>query len=169
MYAKRTNDSKQKCTQRTMDVVRGAYDYGFMAKKPTKQRRPTFIRQWRMHHGLTLEVLAERIGVSHPTLGRIEIGKMQYNQDHLENLAREFECTPADLLTVNPLAPPVSALSFAEKLVTLMRVYAPEKGFPVEARDALSAALLGERYTPTPRQIDEKPSGQPDDAEPRLD
>ena len=114
-----------------------------------------------MHKGLTQEALAPRIGVSYATLGRVETGKLPYSQDHLENLAREFNCTPADLLTVNPLAEDVSALSLADRLGTLLRLYAPDKTFPVEAQDALAAALVGERYKPQQRQTGELPTVRP--------
>ena len=143
-----------------MDAVRRPYDNVRMTRSTPKQRRPTFIRQWRIHRGWTQEALAPRIGVSYATLGRVETGKLPYSQDHLENLAREFECSPADLLTINPMAGEVSALSLADRLGTLLRLYAPEKSFPPEAQTALAAALLGERYTPAPRPTGELPTDQ---------
>lgn len=55
--------------------------------------------------GLTLESLAERIGATHSTLSRVERGLQPYNQDMLEMLAVELQCSPADLLVRHPLDP----------------------------------------------------------------
>src|SRR5215211_4544728 len=68
-------------------------------------RRPTFIRQWRRHRGLTLVILAERIGVSHATLSRVERGRQDYNQGLLELLAEELGTDPASLLIRDPTDP----------------------------------------------------------------
>lgn len=60
------------------------------------------IRQWRKHRGLTLEQLAERIGVTHGALSQLERGEVNYTQPMLEALADELRCTPGDLVTVDP-------------------------------------------------------------------
>lgn len=73
--------------------------------KPKARRRPTFIRAWRKHRELTLENLAERIGVTHASLSRIERGEQPYNQDLLDLLAEELRCAPADLLVRDPSDP----------------------------------------------------------------
>lgn len=73
--------------------------------KPKARRRPTFIRAWRKHRGLTLEVLAERIGTTHASLSRVERGEQPYNQDLLDLLAGELRCEPADLLMRDPTDP----------------------------------------------------------------
>jgi transcriptional regulator with XRE-family HTH domain len=70
-----------------------------------KRRRETFIRAWRKHRGYTLENLAERIGVTHPTLSRVERGLLPFNQDLLELLAEQLMCEPADLLMRDPTDP----------------------------------------------------------------
>ena len=64
-----------------------------------------FIRAWRKHRGLTLEQLAERIGMSHQNLGKIERGKVPYTQTLLEMLAEELRCDPADLIIRDPSDP----------------------------------------------------------------
>lgn len=64
--------------------------------------RPTFIRQWRKHRGLTLELLADRIGMSVGNLSMIERAKTGYTQETLEMLADALQCTPADLLMRDP-------------------------------------------------------------------
>lgn len=66
---------------------------------------PTFIRQWRKHRGLTLELLADRIGMSVGNLSMIERAKTGYTQETLELLADALQCAPADLLTRNPADP----------------------------------------------------------------
>jgi DNA-binding Xre family transcriptional regulator len=67
--------------------------------------RPTFIRQWRKKRGLTLEVCAERAGMSKGNLSNIETGKTGYNQATLEALADALQCDPVDLLIRNPVDP----------------------------------------------------------------
>lgn len=77
----------------------------YMARKSESKRRPTFIRAWRKHRGLTLEHLAARIGVTHASLSRIERGEQPYNQDLLDLLADALMCAPADLIVRDPYDP----------------------------------------------------------------
>jgi DNA-binding Xre family transcriptional regulator len=65
----------------------------------------TFIRAWRKHRDLTLEQLAENIGITHGHLSKIERGERPYKQHVLEAIARELHCTPADLLSRDPKDP----------------------------------------------------------------
>jgi transcriptional regulator with XRE-family HTH domain len=65
---------------------------------------PTFIREWRKHRGLTLERLADRIGVSTGALSQLERGDVGYTQPMLEALAEALSCEPADLITYSPKA-----------------------------------------------------------------
>jgi transcriptional regulator with XRE-family HTH domain len=67
------------------------------------QFRPTFIREWRKHRGLTQERLADRIGMSNGNLSMIERGETGYTQATLEILAEALQCEPADLLVRNPM------------------------------------------------------------------
>ncbi len=69
--------------------------------KPTN-RQPHFLRQWRLHKGLTQEEAAERVEIDRTTLSRIEGGSVPYNQDLLERLALAYGCETADLISMNP-------------------------------------------------------------------
>lgn len=71
-----------------------------MARKGDKP--PHFIRAWRKHRGLTLEQLAERIGMSHQNLGKIERYKVPYNEELLDHLAEHLRCEPGDLIIRDP-------------------------------------------------------------------
>jgi len=84
----------------------------------TPPYQPTQIRNWRKKRGLSLEVLAERIGMTHASLSRVERGFQAYKQPMLELLADELRCSPADLLMRNPLDPkaPWSLLDSLAKL-----------------------------------------------------
>jgi transcriptional regulator with XRE-family HTH domain len=64
---------------------------------------PHFIREWRKSRGWTLEKLAERIGMSHQNLGKIERYQVSYTQPLLERLAEEFGTEPGSLIMRNPL------------------------------------------------------------------
>ena len=78
---------------------------------PKPARRPTFIRPWRKHRGLTLAQLADRLSVelevdiSEGQLSRIERGETPYSQDILEALAAALRCEPADLIMRDPVQP----------------------------------------------------------------
>ena len=71
-------------------------------KSNLKTKKPTFIRAWRKHNKLTLEKLAERIGVTPGALSQLERGEVAYTQPMLEALAPELRCTPADLIMRPP-------------------------------------------------------------------
>lgn len=89
-----------------------------MARKTPTTRH--FIRAWRKHKGLTLEQLAERIGMSHQNLGKIERNIVPYTQTLLELLARELSCEPADLIVRDP-SDPVGMWSVWDRLAPVER------------------------------------------------
>lgn len=62
-----------------------------------------YIREWRRFRGLTMEQLADRIGLSHAVVSRIERGLQPYRQDFLEKVAEALRCEPAHLIMVDPL------------------------------------------------------------------
>jgi transcriptional regulator with XRE-family HTH domain len=70
-----------------------------------KRHRRTFIREWRQSRGLTLQQLANRIGITHASLSRIERGLQPYSQPLLEALADALQTEPASLLMRNPTDP----------------------------------------------------------------
>lgn len=69
--------------------------------KPRQLRR-TFLREWRQFRNLTQEQAADRIGLDHSTLGRIERGLVPYSQGMLEAAAEAYRCEPWQLLNVDP-------------------------------------------------------------------
>ena len=64
----------------------------------------TFIRDWRKFRHLTLERVADRIGVTPGALSQLERGDVAYTQPMLEALAEALSCDPADLITYSPQA-----------------------------------------------------------------
>ena len=72
--------------------------------KPKRNRHRTFIAEWRAFKGLTQDRVAERIGISRENYGRIESGKIPYNQDTLELCADALGCSASDLLERDPNA-----------------------------------------------------------------
>lgn len=74
-----------------------------MAKK--QKKRPTYIKAWRKHRGLTQEQLAERVGVDRSYVNKIENGKKRYDQPFLEAAADALGCEPADLIMRDPSEP----------------------------------------------------------------
>jgi transcriptional regulator with XRE-family HTH domain len=70
-----------------------------------RAHRKTYIREWRKSRGLTLEQVAEYLGITHASLSRIERGLQPYSQPIIEGLADFFVCDPAALLMRNPNDP----------------------------------------------------------------
>lgn len=71
-----------------------------MGKK--SKHRPTFIREWRKHRGLSLDQLADRVPMDKSNLSKVERGILPYNQEMLERLAEALMTDPASLLMRNP-------------------------------------------------------------------
>jgi DNA-binding Xre family transcriptional regulator len=67
-----------------------------------QQFRRTYIRQWREHRGLTLERLADRVGMTAGNLSQLERGNQGYTQNTLENLAHALQTDVASLLMRDP-------------------------------------------------------------------
>jgi transcriptional regulator with XRE-family HTH domain len=78
------------------------HDLGMAKKSSKKRHRPTFIREWRKHRGLSQERLAERLEISQENVSLIENGKVAYTQPILEAMAEALNCTPADLIMRPP-------------------------------------------------------------------
>ncbi|WP_331373801.1 helix-turn-helix domain-containing protein [Sinorhizobium chiapasense] len=62
-----------------------------------------FIKEWRKYRRLTQEQIASSLGYAVSSLSQLENGKQGYSQAILEALAELLQCTPADLLSVNPI------------------------------------------------------------------
>jgi DNA-binding Xre family transcriptional regulator len=62
----------------------------------------TFIRQWREHRGLTLERLADRVGMTAGNLSQLERGNQGYVQNTLEAIAHALQTDTASLLMRDP-------------------------------------------------------------------
>ncbi len=83
-----------------------ALNYG-MARKvvprfKAKARHRTFFREWRKYRHLTLEVAAERAGMTAGNLSAMERSAQGYTQAGLEALADVYKCEPGQLLNVDP-------------------------------------------------------------------
>lgn len=65
-------------------------------------RRPNHVRAWRKRAGLTIEQLAEKIGAAPSTVSKIENLQQDFNAGHQEAIAEALDCTPFDLLFVDP-------------------------------------------------------------------
>ncbi len=64
--------------------------------------RRHFIREWRKFRGLSQESLAERAGMTPNNLSQLENHKQRFSADGLERLAAALDCSPAELLSVDP-------------------------------------------------------------------
>lgn len=70
--------------------------------KPPKLRN--FVKEWRLHRGLTQEQLAERAGMSVGNVSQFERGLQGFSQEGLQALAEALGTEPGYLLMVNPKA-----------------------------------------------------------------
>lgn len=73
--------------------------------KPPRKRGRHFIKEWREFLHLTQDDAAELIGVTQSKLSRVESGRTPYDQDFLEEAARAYGTSPANLIACNPLVP----------------------------------------------------------------
>lgn len=69
-----------------------------MAKKSKKKQRPTHIKAWRKHRGLSQIQLSERVGITQGALSDLENGRFAYTQPMLEAIADALNCQPWDLI-----------------------------------------------------------------------
>ena len=65
-------------------------------------RHPFYLKNWRLHRGLSQQQLADRLESSKGYISDLERGVRRYNQDLLEALAYALMCEPADLLMRDP-------------------------------------------------------------------
>lgn len=88
-------------------LVHAAYMAAKVVSRLKKEPRygVTYIRQWRTHRVLSLEQLAERVGLTHASLSRVERGLQPYNQDMLEALASALGTDVVSLLIRDPTDP----------------------------------------------------------------
>lgn len=76
-----------------------------MAKAPAPERKQyhrTFIREWRKFRGMTLEDLAEIVGLQPSALSYLERGQSAYTQPTLEKIASALNTTPVLLILRKP-------------------------------------------------------------------
>lgn len=73
-----------------------------MAKAPPARH---FLREWRKFRGYTLEAVADRVGMSHQNLGKIERGKVPYNETLLDILADIYRADRGSLIMRDPTQP----------------------------------------------------------------
>lgn len=67
-----------------------------VSKVPGLENR---IRELRDLRGLTQEALAERMGVAHSTVQRLETGQMNLTTDYMVSLSEALDVHPAELIT----------------------------------------------------------------------
>jgi len=65
------------------------------------QRLAESLRALRQTHGLTQEQMARRLGVSRPTLTRLESGSQNTTLETLARLCRALRCEPGDLFRID--------------------------------------------------------------------
>jgi len=71
-------------------------------ESPRKEGVRHYIKEWRKFRGLTQERLAERTPFTNGAISQVETGRTSYTQEMLEALAVALDCSPGDLLNVNP-------------------------------------------------------------------
>ena len=59
------------------------------------------IKKWRKVRKLTQEELADRLGISQPTLSRLESGQLRMTISQLSKFSKELQVSMDDLLTTD--------------------------------------------------------------------
>lgn len=67
-----------------------------------KKASPTFIRAWRQFRKMTLQQVADKVGLTAGAISQLERGDVSYTQGTLEALAGVYDCLPAELLMRDP-------------------------------------------------------------------
>lgn len=80
------------------------HNFGMARKKapPLKTREPNRVRELRTSLGWTQAKLAEKTGLSVPSISQIESGKQGFSDDSRVALAKALRCDPADLMPPDP-------------------------------------------------------------------
>jgi len=128
-------------------------------KKPRAILGAHYFRAWRDFRGINQEDAASAINVERGTLSKIENGKVPYQQQYVEGLARLYACRPSDLIGINPVRTPTTPeeqlraalLSFGVDAEDLGRAVSAVKVFvddPVERSSAAPPDDQSERASP---------------------
>jgi len=107
-------------------------------------RTPQFMRAWRVYRTMTQLEVAERLGTTETSIGRIELGDQPYTQESIEAIARVLRCRVIDLLK-GPPKRMCSGKARPGKLVPFLPL--PGEAAPPSTRDnrslcASSASLM---------------------------
>jgi transcriptional regulator with XRE-family HTH domain len=65
---------------------------------PGVPRPGHYIKEWRIHRGLTQAEVAQKMKFTNGALSQLETGRTSYRQEMLEELAVALDCQPGDLL-----------------------------------------------------------------------
>lgn len=82
---------------------------------------PNYVREWRIHRGLTLAQLAERVGTNANMIGYLEAGDRGLSAKWLRKLAHALETTPGMLLDHDPDVLEADVVTFFIKANTVQR------------------------------------------------
>lgn len=99
-----------------------------------------YIREWRVHRGLSLDGLGEKAGISGSMVSQLERGRTTYTQVTLQKIAEALETQPWKLLAAGP--------DEDEKLWTVvLKASLPEIGLNLdEAGQAKVSQLISNNY-----------------------
>ena len=76
-----------------------------MPRKRTPQHQKVFVREWRKHRGLTLQMLADRLDMTPSHFSMLERGERGYTQETLEKLESALNTDVGSLLVRDPTDP----------------------------------------------------------------
>lgn len=76
-----------------------------MLSMMTRGTGKNLFKKWRDHLHLTQDQVSGRTGIPKSTLSKLENGKMEYSQSHLEALSEAYGIEPSDLIGRIPGAP----------------------------------------------------------------
>lgn len=67
-----------------------------------KRKIRFYFKEWRKHRHLTQDELAAKVGVSASSISQLETGKQGFTDTTLIALSEALQCSPGDLLSINP-------------------------------------------------------------------
>ncbi|TIX23889.1 MAG: helix-turn-helix transcriptional regulator [Mesorhizobium sp.] len=140
-----------------------------MAQNPDANAPPTyFFRAWRKHRHLNQEQLAEKVGLTAPSISQLETGKQWIAESTLVALAKALECRPGDLLLWAPGDAEAASgpIKGADKIRrTLERIV----GLTPDNITVLLSAISGFQQANAERSSQALPDGRSEPATPRRE
>lgn len=132
--------------------------------KPLETLGKTFLKEYRRAAGLSQERAAAELKITRPLLSQIENAKSPYSQRHLEQAAKLYGCTPAEILDRPPNYVPDIDLDLLYKTIVVFEESCIRNGRVTKATPEQKAEAIvtlyrlvasGDKVIPNDDEVDD--------------